>query len=75
VFLVSGADRSTIKRFIPTSDDFGAAQHDHDFCAEDERVYGAIFARPSLELQMRVFHGHLWWSASISDMSAAYNIT
>jgi hypothetical protein len=33
-----------------TSDDFRAAQHDHDFCAEDERVDWAIFLRPSLEL-------------------------
>ena len=54
-----------------TSDDFGAAQHDHDLCAEDERVDWAVFLRPSLELEMGVFHGHLRWSASVSDISAA----
>jgi hypothetical protein len=62
-------------RMHSTSDDFGAAQHDHDFCAEDERVDWAIFLRPSLKLQMRVFHGHLRWSVSVRDTSAAYDIT
>jgi hypothetical protein len=47
------------ERIQPTSDDFRATQHDHDFCAEDKRVDGAIFLRPCLELEMGVFHRHL----------------
>jgi hypothetical protein len=43
----------------PTSNDFRVTQHDHDFCAEDQGVDGAIFLRPRLELKMRVFHWHL----------------
>jgi hypothetical protein len=51
--------RKKVREIHLTSDDFGAAQHDHDFSAKDERVDGAVFLRPSLELEMGVFHWHL----------------